>query len=148
MQRSFSTCVRVVGRRFRSDRKSGCSGRVTRPYRVSKQVQSRVVLAQQTLVRRRAKGRRPRCVQGEPFSVRADVAYLRALRRRFASTRVKSVPLPVAHAARDTAGCVQRPYLPRVARNLRAPSPRIQTIMYPNWRTRSLLSRCFIDRGA
>lgn len=56
MEGSFSTCVRVAGRRLHSDRKSGCSGRVTRPYRVSKQVQSRVVLVQQTLVRRREGG--------------------------------------------------------------------------------------------
>lgn len=118
-QRSFY----VRGRRFRSDRKSGSSGRVTRPYRVSKQVQSHVVLAQQTLVRRRAEGRRRRCVRGESFSVRVDVAYLRALRRRFAPARVKSVPLPVPHAAQDIAGCVQRPYLPCV-RSCRVKSTR------------------------
>jgi len=57
VQRSFSTCVRTTGHRFCSDRKSGCSHRVTCPYRISKQVQSRVVLAQQTLVRWREGGR-------------------------------------------------------------------------------------------
>lgn len=72
--------------------------------------------------------------------MRADVAYLRALRRRFAPARVKSVLLPVPRVARDTAGYVQRSYLPCVVRNLRAlPLPRIHTIMYPNWCTRSLV---------
>lgn len=80
------------------------------------------------------------CPGRAPSSVRADVAYLRALRRRFAPARVKSVLLPVPRVARDTAGYVQRSYLPRVVRNLRAlPLPRVRTIMYPNWRARSLV---------
>lgn len=151
LQRSFSTCVGAAGCRFPSDRKSGCSRRVTRPYRIKKQVQSRVVLAQQTLVRRKAKGG-SRDVSGENPSAcvptsRISERYvvdlllheLNPFRFRYRTSR--EIPLDVysAHISFMSA---------RVARNLRAPSPRSHTIMYPNWCTRSLLSRCLIDRGA
>lgn len=111
MERSFETCVGVAGHRFQTGSPAVA---VAWPVPIWSRNRCNHVSssAQQTLVRRRAEGRRPRCVRGEPFSVRADVAYLRALRRRFAPARVKSVPLPVPHAARDTVRCVQYPISP------------------------------------
>lgn len=98
------------------------------------------------LCRRAKEERRPRCVQGEPFSVRADVAYLRALRRRFAPARVKSVLLPVpreipldmysAHISLVSCG-IYAPFLFPVSTQL--------CILIG---ARGLLSRWFIDRGA
>lgn len=130
------------------------SGHVTRPYRVSKRAQSRVVLAQQ--IRSSAEGK-DRGNEGAmcPSSHQVCVPTSRISERYVVDSlpaRVKSVPLPVA--ARDTAGDVYSvPYLPRIrscrARNLRAPFLPVSTQLCILIGARApLLSRRLIDRGA
>lgn len=97
-------------------------------------------------LRRRAKEeRRSRCVQGEPFSVRADVAYLRTLRRRFAPARVKSVLLPVP---REIPLDMYSAHISLVSCRIYAPFlfP-VSTQLCILIGARGLLSRWFIDRG-
>jgi len=128
---SYGALPRVAAaeRRFRptADRKSGCSGRVTRPYGLSKQAQSHVVLARQT----------PSATEGEaspvcvPTSRISERYVVDSLPRELNPFRFRCI-------ARDTAGCVQRPYLPCVARDLRALPPGIHAIMYPNCGARDL----------